>query len=399
MRLFLLGAVLLLAGCAASALEPPATPGALRSAWGNIVTLASAEQMAAPAFWAGPTLTFAWVEADDASVTNRLARLAGTATGATGSVPLPVRPYAQTLVPAAGGKLHLFWLDANVEDETRLFHALITLDLAAERGPTIVSDELTWGYALLPNADGSVWAVTSGGLLSEPGLFARFVDGQGRPRLENIYQIVFDAVWPAFLDGPDGRALFWLGNRDGQVYRAEFTNGQPESAQAITEVPLMGSGDRLDDFFAGQDRTHEMLFWNIRRADGTAESWMSAAPRGGDWTRPARLQISVSPGQPFETGFNGGAGIRAAAGNQRLSWLRPLNGLFDTLPAAALLDGELGVVYFQGGAITGWQPVVSVNGLLGAPGFATDRDRHLYLSWSEPLAGEPARLQFTSTRP
>ncbi|MBL8154232.1 MAG: hypothetical protein JNM70_08615 [Anaerolineae bacterium] len=399
MRFLLIGAILLLAGCAVTAPEPTATPGPPRSAWGTIFTLASAEQMNAPAFWPGSTLPFAWVEADDAAVTNRLARLSGAGIAASGSVPLPVRPYAQTLLPAAEGKLHLFWLDANVEDETRLFHALITPNLIVERGPTIVSDEPTLAYALLPNADGSVWAVTTGGLLSEPGLFARFVDGQGRPRLENLYQIAYDAVWPAFLDAPDGRALFWLGNRDGQVYRAAFIDGQPESPQAITEAPPLGSGDRLDDFLAGQDRSHEMLFWNIRRADGTAETWISAAPRGGSWTRPTRLGISLSPDQPFETGFNGGAGMPAAPGESRLSWLRPLNGLFNTLPAAALLDGMLGVVYFQAGEIVGWQPVVPLSGLLAAPGFATDRDRHLYLSWSEPVAGEPARLQFTSTRP
>lgn len=397
MRRIVLGAVVLLAGCL-SAPEPSATPGPPRSAWGSILTLASAEQMDAPAFWPGSTLSFAWVEADDAAVTNRLAHVSGAAITASGSVPLPVRPYAQTLVPAAEGKLHLFWLDANVEDETRLFHALITPELTAERGPTIVSDEPTLGYALLPQTDGSVWAVTSGGLLAEPGLFARFVDGQGRPRLENLYQIAYDAIWPAFLDGADGASLFWLGNRDGQVYRAAFIDGQPESPQAITEAPPLGSGDRLDDFLAGQDRSHEMLFWNIRRADGTAETWISVAPRGGSWTRPARLQIAVSPGQPFETGFNGGASQIAGPGDQPLSWLRPLIGLFDRLPTAALLDGMLGVVYLQAGEIVGWQPVVPVSGLLAAPSFATDRDRHLYLSWSEPFVGEPARLRFTSTR-
>lgn len=138
-------------------------------------------------------------------------------------LPLPVRPYAQQFARAANGRLHLFWLDFNVNGETRLFTALLKPNLDRDRELTFLTQQATRRYTLLPTADGGVWAIASGGLSTEPGLFAHFVDGDGRWRLSDNYQIADNADWPAVLQRPDGLInLYWLRNTDGAVMQAGF---------------------------------------------------------------------------------------------------------------------------------------------------------------------------------
>ncbi len=48
--------------------------------------------------------------------------------------------------------------------------------------------------------------------------------------------------------------------------------------------------------------------------------------------------------------------------------------------------------------MVGYQPVAPVTLLLGAPSIATDRDRHLYLTWADATSNEAADLQLTMTK-
>lgn len=388
---------LLLAACTTSVQPPP------QSAWGEIITIGQAQQTAAPAIWPfDDRVLLAWIGADAISVFQTLRTY--NRDGLSDPVPLSLPrayPYAQQLLSASDGYAHLLWLDANVSNQMRLWSALIDPSMKVERGPTELAEELTWNYAALPNGDGSFWALTGGGLLAEPRLSARYVDVAGRPRMENIYQVVFDSEWPAILRDQSGQVyLFWIGHSDGQVYYSLFADGIAENPVAITHSVFLNSGDRLDDFSAGLDQTHVYLFWNITRADGSRESWYTAGRLDSNqWNDPARLGLDTSDTTPFETGFNGGAGQVARAGEQWLSWTRPLRGQFESLGLAAVLDGkQLVMVYLREGAVVGYQPVAPVTLLLGAPNIATDRDRHLYLTWADATRNESADLKLTMTR-
>lgn len=388
---------LLLMGCqpATLATTPPA------SAWGAVITLDQAEQMSAPVLRPlDDRVLAAWIANDVNGSYQTVASV--TSAGMTQRVrlPLPVYPYAQQMVAAAGDNTLLAWLDANVDGETRLWATLFTPELELEREWIPISDEAARRYTLVSADEGATWAISVGGLLAEPTLYARYLDGQGRPRLENIYSIASDADWPAAIQMPGGSVmLYWLRTSDNWVMRSSLVDGRLEQVQPVIEGLALQLGDRLDGFRVALDRTHLYLFWNVTRTDNRRESWFTAAPlEATSWLPPVRLGISASA-DPFETGFNGGSGLAASQGDVPLAWITPLREPFDALPVAALIDQTtLAVIYLRGGTIVGYQPVMEISGLLAAPTFHSDRDRHLMLAWAEATPDQPAAMRLTMTR-
>ncbi len=392
------GAILLLAACQPLALATPDLPN---SAWGLVMTLDQAEQMSAPVLRPlDDRLLAGWIADDVNGTYQAVALMNSSGISQQARLPLPVYPYAQQMVAASGDLTLLTWLDANVNRETRLWATLLTPNLEQERELIPISDEATRRYTLVSATDGATWAISVGGLLSEPTLFARFVDAEGRPRLEDIYEIARDADWPsAIRTANDTVMLYWLRVSDNRIMRSPLIDGRLEQVEDVVEGAVLQPGDRLESFHVAQDRTHIYLFWNITRADDRRESWFTAAPPGAaEWLAPVRIGITASD-VSFETGFNGGSGLTAQQGSISLSWITPLSEPFDRLPAAALIDQTtLAVVYFQGGTLVGYQPVIEIDGLLAAPTFRTDRDRHLHLAWAEVGTDTPAAMRLTSTR-
>ncbi len=390
--------LLLAASCRAQAADTPATT----SSWGEIITLGEAEQLDAPSIWTTEDqFTAAWVGADDTGIHQDIRAL--DADGLTERVVLPLppkNPRQQMWLPSTNRNLHLLWLDQNDEEDTRLYTAIITPELAVERGPIQLTDETTYHYGALANGDGSLWVVSSGGMAFEPGLYARYLDTEGRPRPQETYQITSDGDWPTLVSTNEGTVyLFWIQPSDGQVKRAALVNGVMNSAETITQTVPLNTGDRLMGFSAGLDRTHAYLFWNITRGNGDAETWFASGQLDGEiWEQPRRLGIEASS-EPFETGFNSGATHAAHEGENWLRWTTPIVGQFDILAAASLLPTQqLGILYFQDGEITGVQDVAGVTDMMGAPALLTDRDRFLYLAWSEPSASGQATLRMTTSR-
>jgi hypothetical protein len=304
------------------------------------------------------------------------------------------------MLPAPDNHLHLLWLDQTNVRETDLYSAVITPAFVVERGPIKITDEPTLRYAAVSNADGSMWVVSSGGMTSQSGLYGRYIDIEGRSRLQENYQLVIDGDWPTLVKTNDGKIyLFWIQPSDGHIMRATLIEGVVENAHAITETIILNPGDRLMDFNAGLDRTHGYLFWNVTRADGKTETWFASGVLNAEiWQQPERLGISITSA-PFETGFNSGAAQAASAGDAWLSWTAAMSGEFDNLAAASLLpSGQLGILYFQDGAVAGVQEIVAVTPLIGVPALSTDRDRFLYLTWSEPNLRGQADLRMTTSR-
>ncbi len=395
--------LVLLAACQPTA-PLPALP---LSAWGPVITIAQAEQTDAPALYVNQQeVIAAWVGADEQGVYQALRTINADGMSDPIRLPLPVRPYAQQFATAANDRLHFFWLDSNVEGETRLFTALLKPDLERERDLTLLTRQITRRYTLLPIADGGVWAIASGGLASEPALYAHFVDGDGRWRLSDNYQIATDADWPTTLHQSSGfLTLYWLRNTDGAVMQAVFNDGSLINPQPLVEGVQLNPGDRLESFTAAQDSTHIYLFWNITRADGRRESWFAAnTPDATTWDRPTRLRINrpentgldAPASSLFDSGFNVGSTFAATDGRDSVIWAVPAAGLFPVLPVAAQVDNQISILFMRAGHIVGYQPLGIQTSLIGTLNLAVDRDLYLYLSWAQPDPAGYASLQLTT---
>ncbi len=397
MNKFFLLLMALLSACTSTA--PTAAP--VVSAWGEIITLGQAEQMDAPSIWPlQDQVMVAWIGADETGIHQDMRAVLKTGLSERIVLPLPPKnPYAQQMYPDQNGNNHLLWLDANDSGEVRLYSALVTTGMKVERGPTLISDEATRRYAVMPNGDGSLWVISSGGLAIEPSLYARLIDPQGRPRSEDIYQIASDADWPTLVRANDGTIyLYWIRHSDGTVMRSMLMNGIPDNPQPISQTITLNTGDRLLSFSAALDATHGYLFWNISRADGSAETWFANGTLDSvTWDAPVRMGFDRSKGN-FETGFNSGTVGVARTGDNWLSWTTTLAGQFNVLPVATATGGNLGIAYLQGGTVVGYQDIAAVSSLIGLPALRTDRDRFLYLSWSEPSASGKADLKLTMTK-
>jgi hypothetical protein len=394
--------LLLIAACNPIEAAPETLPST--SLWGTVYTLGQVEQSAAPALWPTDSRVFAgWIGADDAGVHQDARVLAGTTFSDITTLPLPPNhPYAQQVYPAGGDHVHLLWLDASTDaiGENRLYSALISPALTVERGPTMISDALTLRYTAVAAGDGGVWVVWSGGILAETILYAQYIDKEGRPRQPNLIERGGD--YPALARANDGTLhLVWLQTQPLQTYirHATLKDGSATQSEAFAIIDL-SPGTRLIDLYAGLDATHLYVFFNVVLPSGEPASWVVTRPLDGVWGQPGA--VSVQTGQPttINTGFNSGSVNDAQSGEQArlLRWVRPMAGQFDTLPVAGLMDGELAVGYFQGGRTLAYQPIVPVNTLLAPPNIETDRDRHLYLAWSEPTNEGYAELKITMTR-
>lgn len=371
--------VLLLCACGASAAEtihPPQT-----TLWGFRHLIAHAPQNDAPALWssAGRTVS-AWVQGNSLA----LRAFEDGQFSEVVIVPRTVRnPHQLMVFPGVGGSTHLFWLDTDENGETRVYSAFFNAALQIERGVIEVSDYRTEYYDVVANGDGSLWVVWSGGLQAERTIYANLIDRLGRPR--KAQQVIDGADRPVFLQANQNLYLFWL--QSDTIYRARFADATLSEITPLVKNLTLFPGDLLFNYEAAGDG---YLFWNIVRADGTPETWMASAMNG--WAEPERLGLGAIGDEPFQTGFNSGAVTAAQSGDRPLTWIVPLAGQYDVLPAAAQVGGEIVLVYFQNGAIAGSQAITSGQ-LTGLPSLITDINRHLYLAWSQP-----PELFFTSTR-
>jgi hypothetical protein len=181
--------------------------------------------------------------------------------------------------------------------------------------------------------------------------------------------------------------------------RSVFADGQLQNPQAIMKSIDLSPGDRLVSFSASLDASVTYLFWNISRANGQNETWLASGTSDGvNWAAPQRLGFEIATGN-IESGFNSGTVSAARSGSQMVTWAAALPGQNDPLPVAVTHDKKLGIVYLQQGTVVGYQDVVAVSALIGLPALRTDRDRFLYLTWSEPnVTMGKADLKLTTTR-
>jgi hypothetical protein len=365
-----------------------AAQAALESAWGPVLRLGQAEQAAAPTIaLIDNRLSFIWVGGDASGIHHDGVTWESGTLSDRVVLPLPPRnPFALQTLPGATGTLHHLWLDQNAAGELRLYSALLGLPLSVQRGPIEVTEQTTRRFAAARLPDDTAWVVASGGLDYAPSLYAHWLDNEGRPRLENIYQIASEADYPALLTAPDGTLyVFWLHTAENRVYRAVLLpNGQVDAVQPLMPGLALDPADRLESFYAAADLTHTYLFWNAVTAEGRPRTWYTAARAGAvGWPAPRPLEVSVTD-STITTGFNAGTVLAVEAGSESWGYVRPVEGMFANLPTTAYNPaGQVGVMFWQGGEPAGYVQV-SESHLIGPPQLAVDRDLYLYLTWSAP---------------
>jgi len=395
--------ILIISACSSPASSIDITPTAQpRTPWGEIVTVGQAPYAPAPNVLVDDeTVLMGWVGANDERVFQGLRRWQD---GQLDSTVIPVldvqAPFAQSIYPADNDGFHVLWMDVEPQSEQiQLFSAYLDNTLTTVIAPpTFVSQQVTH-YTAIQDIEGALWVVWSGGLLAEPSLYSVRIDGLGRPMFAERLRL--DGDTPVFAQTLDNRIyLFWTSQVNRGILRGEFVDGELVNVRTISQLPDLASSDRLLEFSAQFDRTHQYLFWNIAREDGTAETFYStSAINSEDVATPQPLTISTDNNFTIQTGFNSGTVHTAvSAGDARLSLASPLTESADVLPVVVQNDNAIGVSYWQGGAIIGYQSLTETGRLLRSPNITTDRARHLTVTWSQPTAYGVADLHMTTTR-
>lgn len=376
--------------------NPPPIPTSL---WGEIFLLGHTEQTSAPPLLtaSGNAAVF-WIGADAAGVHQDMRIAQAGNLSQTTVLPLPPQhPYGQQVALAGDSNTHLLWLDAGADNLPRLFNAVITPSMVVERGPLEISDRRTLHYAALPDGTGGLWIVWSGGQIAEHGLYLTWLDGAGLTSARSK-TLAVSGDWPLIVSGSGRAFLFWLDRIAGRLSGGELIDNILTAQHSLTTLPELSPGDRLLDVRAGLDPTHAYIFWTITRATGGTETWYSAgSPTSGDWPAPVRLGVTPQT-QSFTTGFNSGTAQTAQSGETWLTWAAPAAGMWNTLPVATWMNGQLAIVYFEGGVPVGWQDIAPAAGMIGPPFLVADRDLHLYLTWTDSTPQGYADLKLTMTR-
>ncbi len=401
-------ALLLAAACLPAPLPatwtPVPTAVPLRSAWGEVFTIADAQQMDAPALQAVEGgLAATWIGADASGVHQDARTIGEFGPSAVVVLPLPpVRPRTQRLLSAGTRGLHLLWLDALFDPppdtlgQTRLLLAFVDQRLTVQRGPLDVSEQVALNYDVVSNADGSLWVAWSGGLLAEPTLSIRYIDNLGRPQPAILLQR--DADYPALARAADGTLhVFWRRASDGHFFMAQVQDGVLLNTREISGALLLAAADRLVSVRAALDRTHGYVFVTLRRASGSVETWLIGGALASEvWNLPRRMGIL-----PTETALPGTQSGRYVAswGDRWLGWAVPLTAP-QTVPQeyvmlAAQVGDSLALVYLRGAAVTGYEPVVEDVRLIGFPSAVAMDGGGLALAWAQPTADGSARLYLT----
>ncbi|MBI1257068.1 MAG: hypothetical protein GC204_06330 [Chloroflexi bacterium] len=352
--------LILCAACGSETTGSQLYPTATKSADG-VLTIARAQQVDAPALVvSGGQLIAAWIGADERGVHQDVRRFSDQGYSEAVTLPLPpTHPYGQQLFPGADGATHLLWLDADQAQQTNLYAALLTPDLAVERGPVPVSEGLALDFSAVPDGTGGLWTVWSGGQFSELILYMRRIDAEGRPLFDKV-ALASNATNPSLVRSADGQVwVFWVAEGQLLCQRIDLPD---QTTQALTSAISLASGDRLINVRAALDATHAYFFWNVTRASGLNETWWTTGTLGDTgWRQPTRLT----------------AGAGAA-----LRWTVPLSSQPQTLIAAVESDTGLGIISLSAGALIGFTTLRASEHLIGFPALVVNAAGSFDLAWS-----------------
>jgi len=392
---FLLSAILS-GGCAAQRTAPVISAP---SAWRPPLTVGVAEQRRAPAMAvSADQVTFAWVGASESGVHQDIVAIRGGQITPAVTLPLPPTfPRDSQLIPAGGEyNYHLIWLDVDGQGTAQVYTAVIDRTLGVFRGVLPVSERGARCFDTFANPDNSLWVVWQSH--TDDTLHTAYIDPSGR--VLRTQALGAAQGCPSTASTSEARYLAWP--QQGQIYIAAFSgSGNMQPPQAVVASPSLGDADRLRGVSVAGSADRLYVFWNITRANNVDESWFASGTLLGTWEPPQRLVLSSDEATPYATTYNTGPAYAAQQRweGQQVAWADPLRIASDVLPVAAEIDGnKIGVLYFEAGRVAGYQPVAPTGSLLGTPRLASDRDRFLYLIWSDPQETGAAHFNVSATK-
>jgi hypothetical protein len=368
------------------------------STWGQVQRITQAEQADAPALLPRTDdILLVWTGTD----ANEARLYAQSQTGIQRILALKAyHPYSVTLFDG-GQTVMMLWQDRLDNDESsHLLSATFSMDAVAERDVLSVSRQGIRRYSAAQVADGTIRTVysTSEGIRSH--LYFNHVDLQARPQQPQLLRQ--NADYPALVvAGGSNLYLYWIEN-ERDIYTARINElagtGALVDVRWLMQLDLE-TGDALDNFSVVFDESYAHLFWNIQRADGGHDVlYATGHVLNGIYSAPQPFGI-LQENVTVETSYNSGVVYRAQLATANFaSWAMPLAGQHSTLPVAVQQENWLGVAYFQDGAMMGYQDVLESGTLIGIPAIGTERNRNLYLAWSEPTTQGYANLFLTTSR-
>jgi hypothetical protein len=280
--------------------------------------LAGAEQSESPVIaWRDDAILVTWIGTDDQAVRHFAQwQLNGQWQPAQALSVLANRPHAQQLVVTSDTITYLFWLDAlpTYPEPQRVWYAPVGENYAINPGALPLSSTETAEFTALAHPDGGIWVVWGGGLLSEPTLYAQYIDRLGRPNVQ--IRLLENAQHPVLVgDNVGGQWLFWL--TDNRLWRGKWDGGQISDPRPLTDSVRLARGTFLEQFvvsIAGEDA---FAFWHISERDGsyrtfwamgalTGENWSAPQTHSATWLTPNRLMsdtmfaVGVATSTPYD---------------------------------------------------------------------------------------------------
>ncbi len=147
--------------------------------------------------------------------------------------------------------------------------------------------------------------------------------------------------------------------------------------RSLTSAVSLARGDRLIDVQAALDDSGAYFFWNITRANGVSETWVTWGLLTTEfWQPPARLKVN----------------------GESLRWAAPLPDQPGSLRAAVASDSGLGIVTLNGGQAVDYQTLVPDAHLIGQPLLRAAANGDLVLAWAQP-GDSAANLQVMVKHP
>lgn len=366
-------------GCAPTPDSSP-TPTSQTSPWGVVHTLASAEYRSAPAAVTNGAITmFAWAGAD-----MHESRLYAASMDAASPTILSLKvssPLDVQIFAAAEERFHVLWRD-DVAGEPHLFYSLFNAQAVAELDAHDLSEQPVYNAAVLPQANGSMRLIYSAGWMAEPSLFLQDIDAKGRSQFPADLSQIGD--FPALLAYDTTLWVFWQ-TEDGGLWQSPLEENALSDPHRILSVPSLEPGDAVVRLTASGDATYRYLFWQLMRADGRAETWFAVGEKTGTvWSPAMPLTIPTVGTDITPTGYQVGDVLAVERGAEIAGWSAPLSGVQPIVPIAVQTGDVLGVAYLQAGNVIGYQRLLSIDAMIGAPLLTLRPDRSLVLAWSEP---------------
>lgn len=410
----LLGFLLICAACQPGVPWPSTAP-----AWQDAIPVAHATSIEPPAIGIrnGNGWLVAWADATS------IQTLALSTTGTTAppqTIYSGQSPWEPVLIPAADGEWHLLWRDVDTYATPHLFSALLSTEGELLRGPIKMPSDGISAFAAAPG-DGGTTVLIWADLAPRPTLHGHQIDAQGRPSAAPPMVIARNAENPALTRGADGTWyttwLAWPASAvDDSASRivtvATSQRTLPWQSPQIHELDLYVQPTLttyVESLTIGLDHTTGYVFLSLRNA-----STQDALTRMVTFALDADLSVAdVSEVQlpnegpvatpTVQTGFNTGPAwtIQDSDAMSPAAWPVPAPGQHATLPVGFVIEDEIGIGYFQGGHLIGYQPVIAEARPLTGSKLEIDRDRYLTLAWSgfPSNQDEPAPQLLTSTRP